>query len=120
MHSQATGRACARRFFDRRQMLTVSLAAGFAAAVRPVVAATAITTDSKGLIAGEVRIPVSDGEIPAYRAMPDKGGPFPVILVVQEIFGVHEYIRECAAALLMKATWPSPPSSMRARATSPT
>jgi carboxymethylenebutenolidase len=85
--------------FDRRQMLTVSLAAGFAAAVRPVVAATAITTDSKGLVAGEVRIPVADGEIPAYRAMPAKGGPFPVILVVQEIFGVHEYIRDVCRRL---------------------
>jgi carboxymethylenebutenolidase len=46
-----------------------------------------------------VRIPVADGEIPAYRAMPDKGGPFPVVLVVQEIFGVHEYIRDVCRRL---------------------
>ena len=44
--------------------------------------------------AGEVKIPVTDGEIPAYRALPASGGPFPVVLVVQEIFGVHEHIKD--------------------------
>jgi carboxymethylenebutenolidase len=77
----------------RRQFVATSLAAGFALAVQPVSADT-ITTDSKGLEAGEVKIPTSDVEIPAYRAMPDKGGPFPVVLVVQEIFGVHEHIKD--------------------------
>jgi len=79
---------------DRRQMLTASLAAGFAAAVRPAAAQTAIVTDAEGLVAGEVSIPVADGTIPAYRAMPDKDGTFPVILVIQEIFGVHEHIKD--------------------------
>ena len=51
-------------------------------------------TRSDGLTAGEVKIPVADGEIPAYRAMPATGGPFPVVLVVQEIFGVHEHIKD--------------------------
>jgi carboxymethylenebutenolidase len=88
-----------RRDIDRRQVLTVSLAAGFAAAVRPIAAQTTITTDTTGLEAGEVRIPTPDGEIPAYRAMPDSGGPFPVILVVQEIFGVHEHIRDVCRRL---------------------
>ena len=87
------------RDIDRRQVLTVSLAAGFAAAVRPIAAQTTITTDTTGLEAGEVRIPTPDGEIPAYRAMPDSGGPFPVILVVQEIFGVHEHIRDVCRRL---------------------
>ena len=77
----------------RRQFVVTTLAAGFALAVRPVSAAT-ITTDAKGLEAGEVKIPVKDGEMPAYRAMPDKGGPFPVVLVVEEIFGVHEHIKD--------------------------
>jgi carboxymethylenebutenolidase len=77
----------------RREILMTSLAVGFAMAVRPVSAGT-ITTDSKGLVAGEVRIPVPDGEIPGYRAMPESGGPFPVVLVVQEIFGVHEHIKD--------------------------
>jgi carboxymethylenebutenolidase len=79
--------------FDRRAFVVTSLAAGFALAVRPVSAET-ITTDVKGLVAGEVKIPVPDGEMPAYRAMPEAGGPFPVVVVVQEIFGVHEHIKD--------------------------
>ena len=69
------------------------LAAGFALAVQPVSAQT-ITTSADGLEAGEVKIATPAGEIPAYRAMPTGAGPFPVILVVQEIFGVHEHIRD--------------------------
>jgi carboxymethylenebutenolidase len=78
---------------NRRDMVVSSLAAGFALAVQPVSAAT-ITTSSEGLTAGEVKIPVGDATIPGYRAMPSKGGPFPVVLVVQEIFGVHEHIKD--------------------------
>jgi len=77
----------------RRQVLVTSLATGFAMAVQPVTAAT-VTTDAQGLTAGEIKIPVGDSSIPAYRAMPAKGGPFPVALVVQEIFGVHEHIKD--------------------------
>lgn len=77
----------------RRQFVVTTLAAGFALAVQPVSAET-ITTDTKGLIAGEVSIPTADGPIPAYRAMPATGNSFPVVVVVQEIFGVHEYIRD--------------------------
>ena len=79
--------------FTRREFVVTMLASGFALAVQPVSAQT-LHTDDKGLIAGEVKIPVNDGEIPAYRAMPAGSGPFPVILVVQEIFGVHEYIKD--------------------------
>jgi carboxymethylenebutenolidase len=86
----------------RREFVVTTLAAGFAMAVQPVSAET-ISTDAKGLEAGEVKITVKDdgkeGEIPAYRAMPDKGGPFPVILVVQEIFGVHEHIKDLCRRL---------------------
>jgi len=77
----------------RRQFVVTTLASGFALAVRPVSAQT-ITTDTNGLTAGEVKIPVSDGEIPAYRAMPSSGNSFPIVLVVQEIFGVHEHIKD--------------------------
>jgi len=84
---------------SRREFVVTSLAAGFALAVQPVCADTVITTDAKGLEAGEVKIPVEKGDIPAYRAMPDKGGPFPVILVVQEIFGVHEHIKDLCRRL---------------------
>ncbi len=78
----------------RREILVTSLAVGFAAAALPVRADTVITTSTEGLVAGEIKIPVADGEIPGYRAMPSSGGPFPVVLVVQEIFGVHEHIRD--------------------------
>ena len=84
--------------FTRRGFVVTSLAAGFALAVQPVSAQT-ITTDTEGLEAGEVQIPVPDGRIPAYRAMPAKGGPFPVVLVVQEIFGVHEHIKDICRRL---------------------
>jgi carboxymethylenebutenolidase len=77
----------------RRQFTVTTLAAGFALATQPVSADT-ITTDTQGLTAGEVTIPVPDGKIPGYRAMPAEGGPFPTVLVVQEIFGVHEHIKD--------------------------
>src|ERR1044071_6112749 len=79
--------------FNRREFVVTSLAGGFALAVQPVSAQT-ITTDAAGLTAGEVKIPVAGGEIPAYRALPASGGNFPVALVVQEIFGVHEHIKD--------------------------
>lgn len=79
--------------FTRREFVVTSLCAGFALAVQPISAQT-ITTDSAGLVAGEVKIPVKGGEIPGYRAMPEKGKSFPVVLVVQEIFGVHEHIKD--------------------------
>jgi carboxymethylenebutenolidase len=78
---------------NRRDVMVGGLAAGFALAVQPISAET-ITTSSEGLTAGEVKIPVGDQSIPGYRAMPSKGGPFPVVLVVQEIFGVHEHIKD--------------------------
>ena len=78
---------------DRRQFLVTKLSAGFAMAVLPVSAQT-ITTDAEGLEAGDVSIPTADGRIPAYRAMPKSGKSFPVVLVVQEIFGVHEHIKD--------------------------
>ncbi len=77
----------------RREFVVTTLAAGFALAVQPVAAET-IMTETTGLIAGEVRIPTGDGVIPAYRAMPAGKHAFPVVLVVHEIFGVHEYIKD--------------------------
>jgi carboxymethylenebutenolidase len=71
------------------------LSSGFALAVSPV-AETALATSSQGLLAGEVKIPTAAGQIPAYRALP-QGDPktaLPVLLVVHEIFGVHEHIKD--------------------------
>ncbi len=82
----------------RRQFTVTTLAAGFALAVQPVSAQT-ITTDTNGLEAGEVTVPTPDGQIPAYRAVPAGAGPYPVVLVVQEIFGVHEHIKDICRRL---------------------
>src|SRR5271166_5617549 len=79
--------------WSRRGFVMTSLATGFALSVHPV-SAEAIHTDATGLEAGEVKVPVKDGSIPAYRAMPDEGGPFPTVLVIQEVFGVHEHIKD--------------------------
>ncbi|MEB3337165.1 MAG: dienelactone hydrolase family protein [Leptolyngbyaceae bacterium] len=77
----------------RRGFTVTALTAGFAAATLPIAAKT-ITTNAQGLTVGQVKIPTRDGEIPAYRAMPATGKTFPVVLVVQEIFGVHEHIQD--------------------------
>lgn len=79
----------------RRGFAALVGAAGFAAAVGPA-AASAIKTDEAGLVTEATRIPVGDTDLPAYIARPDGAGPFPVVLVVHEIFGVHEYIRDTA------------------------
>ena len=88
---------------DRRSFIVTALAAGFALAVQPVMAQTAITTSSEGLLAGEIKVPTTDGEMPAYRAQPGvkpaSGKAFPTILVVQEIFGVHEHIKDVCRRL---------------------
>src|ERR1035437_9016001 len=85
--------------FSRRNFIVTTLGAGFALAVQPVKAQTAITTDSNGLTAGEIKVPAEGGEMPAYRAQPASGSKFPVILVVQEIFGVHEHIKDICRRL---------------------
>lgn len=77
----------------RRQLVTATLTSGFALAVQPILAKT-IQTSAEGLITGAVQIPVASGTIPAYRAMPAKGASFPIVLVIQEIFGVHEHIQD--------------------------
>jgi carboxymethylenebutenolidase len=84
--------------FTRREFIVTTLATGFALAVQPVSAQT-ITTDTNGLAAGEVKIPVPGGQIPAYYAMPAAGGPHAVVLVVHEIFGVHEHIKDVCRRL---------------------
>jgi len=81
-----------------RDLVTALLPQGFAKTVQPI-ASTTITTDTAGLTAGEVRMPTMTGPVPAYRAMPEKGGKLPVVLVVQEIFGVHEHIKDVCRRL---------------------
>jgi carboxymethylenebutenolidase len=87
-----------RTSWSRRGFVMTSLITGFALSAGPISAQT-ITTDTNGLTAGEVKVPAKDGEMPAYRAMPDKGGPFPTVLVIQEVFGVHEHIKDLCRRL---------------------
>ena len=81
---------------DRRTFLKTALGTGFAAAVLPVCAQTVIKTDTQGLLAGEVSVVVNGQKIPAYRAQPEGKTNLPVILVISEIFGVHEHIADVA------------------------
>ena len=81
---------------SRRGFTRTALGAGFAAAALPVVGQTTIKTDSQGLVVGEVDIAVGDFRMPAYRAAPAGRTGAPVVLVVSEIFGVHEHIADIA------------------------
>ena len=85
--------------YSRRDFIVTSLGAGFALGVQPVMAQTVISTPADGLAAGEIRVPAQGGEMVAYRAMPAGAINPPVILVVQEIFGVHEYIKDTCRRL---------------------
>ena len=84
---------------SRRTALHLMLGAGYAAAAAPVMAQTAIQTPAQGLVAGMVQIEVGGFQMPAYRAAPAGRGNLPVVLVVQEIFGVHEYIADVCRRL---------------------
>jgi len=71
---------------------------GFASAVQPV-ATTTVHTDATGLAAGDVRIPARDGDLYAYRAMPAGGKNLPVVLLIHEIWSVHEYFKDLCRRL---------------------
>ena len=84
---------------DRRGFIVTALGAGFALSVTPTAAQSPIKTGTDGLTAGEVKIKVADGELLAYRAMPAGKTGLPVVMVVSEIFGVHEYIADVCRRL---------------------
>ncbi len=81
---------------DRRVFLKAALGTGFAAAVLPVEAQTLVKTDTTGLSAGEHIIVINGQDVPVYRAQPAGKANPPVILVISEIFGVHEHIKDVA------------------------
>lgn len=83
---------------SRRGFVMTSLISGLTVATTRV-EAQAIHTDATGIEAGEVKIPAADGPMPAYRAVPNGAGPFPIVLVIEEIFGVHEYIKDICRRL---------------------
>jgi carboxymethylenebutenolidase len=92
-----------------RRTFVTTLVAGFTLAAGPV-SADAIITDTNGLDAGAVDIPVSDGKIPAYRARPAGKTGAPLVLVVQEIFGVHEHIKDLCRRLARAGYYAVAPS----------
>ena len=81
---------------SRRRVIQVGLGVGYAAATLPVMSQTAVKTSAEGLTAGEVTIDVAGFKMPAYRAQPTGKTDLPVVLVLSEIFGVHEYIADTA------------------------
>lgn len=84
---------------NRRAFVTTLAAAGFALAVQPVQAQTVITTDTTGLDTGDTTIKVGDADLPLFFAKPEGGSALATVLVVQEIFGVHEYIKDVCRRL---------------------
>ncbi len=83
----------------RRTALQAALGVGYAAAALPIMAQTAIKTSSQGLVSGEVTVDVNGFKMPAFRSAPEGAGPWPVVLVISEIFGVHEYIADVTRRL---------------------
>jgi len=84
---------------NRRTALKVALGVGYAAAAMPIMAQTAIKTSSDGLTASEGIYDVDGFAVPFYYAAPEGKKNLPVILVIQEIFGVHEYIADTCRRL---------------------
>jgi carboxymethylenebutenolidase len=84
------------RDYSRRAFVRAGVGTGFAAAVLPTMAQTTVTTDANGLAVGEATIPVGEFKMPAYVARPEGKAGAPVVLVVSEIFGVHEHIADVA------------------------
>ncbi len=82
----------------RRGFMMTGLITGFTLATERA-EAQALQTDTTGIEAGEAQIPVPGGTLPAYFARPAKGTKFPVIIVNEEIFGVHEYIKDVCRRL---------------------
>src|SRR6188474_2170471 len=81
---------------------TMTLATRFAAAVQPIQSQTAISTPATGLVAGEVRVAVRGLELGAYRAMPAGGKNLPTIILVHEIWSVHEYFKDLCRRLALR------------------
>lgn len=82
---------------SRREALAALAAAGGYALAADPIQAQAIKTDTQGLVTGTVTVAGAGGTpIPVYEAYPERAGEFPVVLVISEVFGLHEYIRDVA------------------------
>lgn len=84
---------------DRRTFVATAIGAGFALAVQPVCAQTQIRTDASGLHSATAQVPVGQDSVAIYYARPEQGERLPTVLVVSEIFGVHEYIQDICRRL---------------------
>jgi carboxymethylenebutenolidase len=85
---------------SRRSFVAAATAtAGYTLAAGPVCAQTVVQTDTQGLTAGDIKIAVSGGEMGGYRAKPASGSGHPTVIVCQEIFGIHEYIKDTCRRL---------------------
>ena len=93
VHSLLPGRST-ESGVNRRMALQSAIGLGYAAAAAPLMAQTAINTSAEGLEVGEISYAVDGFKVPAYRAAPAGQKNLPVVLVIQEIFGVHEYIAD--------------------------
>ena len=82
----------------RRGLITSGLAPGLTLATTRV-DAQVIHTDMQGIDANEIRVPVEDGTLPGYFARPNGNGPFPIVLVNEEVFGIHDYIKDVCRRL---------------------
>jgi carboxymethylenebutenolidase len=78
----------------RRGFIGASVLAGYTLAAGPLRAQTIIRTDTTGLTAGDVTIPTATGGMPGYRAKPASGSGHPIVFVLQEVFGLHEWVRD--------------------------
>jgi len=84
---------------SRRAFIAASGSVGFALAAGPLNAQSVIRTPADGLDAGEVMIPVAGGQMPGYMAAPARAGKYPIVIVVPEIFGMHEYQKDMVRRL---------------------
>jgi carboxymethylenebutenolidase len=85
--------------FSRRGFLASGVATGFAVSAGPLMAQQVIKTSMDGIEGGDIKIPTTGGDMPGYYAAPKKAGKFPVILVVAEIWGLHEYQKDMCRRL---------------------
>ncbi len=88
-----------KRGVSRRAVVVGGIGAGFALAVQPISAQTLIMTPTDGMEAGDVTIKTGTGDMPGYRAYPKTGSNFPTVLVVPEVFGLHEHIKDVCRRL---------------------
>lgn len=85
--------------FGRRDFMWTALGASAALALANSASGQTVTTDAAGLDVADVSIPTATGDLRGYRAMPDQGGPFPVVLVAAEVFGLNPYMKDVCRRL---------------------